>query len=251
MIGHGRRELNLARLEKKRRFINKRLERQRLRINDQFDRQEALISHHLNHKQEEIIAAALVLLDADGLTNLSLRKLADSLDMQAPGLYWHFKNKEILIDYLAEDILKKEFKGLQPRSDDESWQDWLSKTMNRLRSVMLAHKDGARIVAGAHLYPAVTLGNLYELSIRSLHEAGLSLEDSLHIVTTTTTYTFGYVIEEQSSPSIGSFGDQLNALGQEYPTIAKAIKASKQHNPTNNRVPDFNVGLQLIINGAK
>jgi len=251
MRAHGRRDLNFERLEKRRHDINQRIEFERLRLNEQIDRKEALLSRRLNHKQEEIVATALILLDKDGLTSLSLRKLATALDMQAPGLYWHFRNKEMLIDYLAEEILKKDFKDLQPRCDDELWQVWLSATVNRLRKAMLAHKDGARVVAGAHFYPAVSLAKIIETSIASLQAAGLNLVDGRHIIMTAITYTFGFVIEEQSSPSLEAIGDQIDELAQEYPFTAKSIKASRKSNPTHDNTYEFNAGLRLIINGAK
>jgi TetR/AcrR family tetracycline transcriptional repressor len=248
---HGRREVSFERLEKRRQAINERVEYERLRLNEQIDRKEAKLSQRLNHKQAEIVAAALILLDKEGLTSLSLRKLATVLDMQAPGLYWYFKNKEMLIDYLAEEILNKDFKDLQPRLDNEPWQDWLSATMNRLRKAMLAHKDGARVVAGAHLYPAVTLAKIFELAIGSLHEAGLNIVDARHIIMTASTYTFGFVIEEQASPSMELIGGHIDDLAQDYPATAESIRAALQANPTHDNTHEFNAGLKLIINGAK
>ena len=52
-----------------------------------------------------IVQAALRLLDDTGLEDLTLRKLAQALDIQAPTLYWHFKSKDALIDEMATDAL--------------------------------------------------------------------------------------------------------------------------------------------------
>lgn len=115
--------------------------------------------------QQRIVAAALEVLDEVGLQELSLRKLAAKLDFKAPALYWHFKNKETLIDFMAEAILQSAFSDLQPRRQDEAWQDWLIMVCKRLRNVMREHRDGARVIAGAHLYPAVTLLKIFEVSM--------------------------------------------------------------------------------------
>ena len=43
--------------------------------------------------REKVVRTALRLLDKVGLDGLTLRKLAAELRVQAPALYWHFKNK--------------------------------------------------------------------------------------------------------------------------------------------------------------
>jgi AcrR family transcriptional regulator len=48
-----------------------------------------------------VVRAALRLLDEVGLHGLSLRKVASELGVQAPALYWHFKNKQELLDEMA------------------------------------------------------------------------------------------------------------------------------------------------------
>lgn len=240
---------HLKRLEEQRHQANERLEHQRQRVNERFDRAQERLENSMSQHQERIIEAALRLLDKEGLNSLSLRKLASQLDMQAPGLYWHFKNKGTLIDYLAEAILQEAFRDLQPREDSEPWQDWLTATMNRLRKAMLNHTDGARVVAGAHIYPAVTLGKIFEVSAESLQTAGFDLLATRSLMITAVTYTFGYVIEEQSSPSPDDLkGAELADFLENFPATAAAIKAAQKAHKTED--DDFNAGLQLIIKGA-
>jgi TetR/AcrR family tetracycline transcriptional repressor len=228
-------------------MVNEKLEQHKRHINDQFDKRQAELNKHLNYKQEKIILAALRLLDKEGLNSLSLRKLAAMLDMQAPGLYWHFKNKEILIDHLAEEILRSEFEDLQPKAGSETWQEWLTGTMKCLRRAMLAHSDGGRVVAGAHLYPAVSLGKIYETSLVSLEDGGLDPITALHITMTATNYTFGYVIEEQASPNFEKMSDLIQEIREDYPVTAVAIKAvsDAKLSPSDG----FEAGLKLIISG--
>jgi TetR/AcrR family tetracycline transcriptional repressor len=250
MNDESKRRRDLDRLEHRRRLINGRFERQHARINERFDRKQQQLSQQLNHKQEEIITTALQLLDADGLTNLSLRKLAMKLDMQAPGLYWHFKNKGILIEYLAEQILQEAFSRLEVRQADEPWQDWLRMVMNDLRRAMLNHTDGARVVAGARLYPAVTLGKLFELSVSSLRSAGFEILAARRIMMTIITYTFGFVIEEQSAPNSDELEKaQLSGVLKDYPITMEAMDAAQRANLSSE--DEFNAGLQLILQGAQ
>jgi AcrR family transcriptional regulator len=240
---------HLKRLEEQRRRAHERLERQQQRVNERFDRAQERLEKSMSQHQERIVDAALQLLDREGLNSLSLRKLAAQLDMQAPGLYWHFKNKGTLVDYMAEAVLREEFDNLEPRKDDESWQDWLTTTMNRLRHAMLKHTDGARVVAGAHIYPAVTLGKVFEVAAESLQSAGFDLLATRSLMITAITYTFGYVIEEQSSPSPDDLkGVDLDNFLSNFPATAAAIKAAQKAHKTDD--DDYNAGLQLIVAGA-
>jgi TetR/AcrR family tetracycline transcriptional repressor len=202
-----------------------------------------------NEGQQRIIEAALELLKRDGLNNLSLRKLAGTVDMQAPALYWYFKNKEVLIDFMAEAILQKEFIDLQPRQDGETWQDWLMKCMQRLRKSMLAYPDGGRVVAGAHIYPAVTLGKIYESVLESLHSDGIDLQTARRVLMTSITYTFGFVIEEQSAPT----PEEVDMLGLDtymspYPHIVQAMQEA--HDNYKSFDEDYVAGLQYVIKGS-
>jgi TetR/AcrR family tetracycline transcriptional repressor len=55
-------------------------------------------------QQEVIVRAALTLLDEVGLEGLTMRRLATALKIQAPSLYWHFPNKQALLDGMADAI---------------------------------------------------------------------------------------------------------------------------------------------------
>lgn len=57
--------------------------------------------------REIVVEAGLNLLNEVGLEQLTLRRLAKNLKIQAPTLYWHFKSKEELIDAMATLVLTK------------------------------------------------------------------------------------------------------------------------------------------------
>lgn len=200
-------------------------------------------------KQEQIVAAALELLDSSGLSALSLREIAKRLNIRAPALYWYFKNKEDLVDHMAEAILRSEFEHLQPRQTDESWQDWVRDKMVRLRAAMLGHTDGGRVVAGAHMYPAVTLSELFEQTLASLESAGLDLQTAYHIALTVTRYTFGFVIEEQASPTAEEAASvDVLAHMAPFPLMARVMTELGHSGP--ERADDFAVGLDYILKGS-
>ena len=53
---------------------------------------------------EVIVREAIAILNREGLEKLSMRALAGALGVKAPALYWHIKNKQDLIDQIAETM---------------------------------------------------------------------------------------------------------------------------------------------------
>ncbi|MDR3307471.1 MAG: TetR/AcrR family transcriptional regulator C-terminal domain-containing protein [Coriobacteriales bacterium] len=203
----------------------------------------------LSARQLEIINAAIALLSEKGLNDLSLRDIAKKLGVQAPAIYWHFKNKAALIDYMAENILQQEFAQLQPRPEHEPWEGWFIAQGVRLRKAMLAYPDGGRVVAGAHLFPAVTLGRFMENALVSLESAGVNLQAATHILITTTRYTFGYVIEEQADQNAGTLPVGLPRGPHDVEPFPILYKALKSLDAVSNDEA-FVVGLEYIVAGS-
>ena len=54
--------------------------------------------------RRQVAAAGLKLLNEAGLHGLTLRAIAKELDVKAPALYWHFKDKQALLDEMAVPV---------------------------------------------------------------------------------------------------------------------------------------------------
>ena len=52
--------------------------------------------------REEIVDAALAIVDAEGLEALTMRRLGAALGVEAMTLYYHVPNKEALLDLTVE-----------------------------------------------------------------------------------------------------------------------------------------------------
>src|SRR5690242_1053960 len=88
-----------------------------------------------------VAATALALLDEVGLDGLTVRRLATELGVQSPALYWHFRNKQELLDLMAQE-LQTSMPTSPPRSD-ESWPQWTARRARERRQLLLSRRDGA------------------------------------------------------------------------------------------------------------
>lgn len=72
--------------------------------------------------KDAIVAEALLLLEADGLEGLSMRKLAARLGVQAPTLYYHIPDKSVLLNEVVLALFERCFQQMRPCA---TWQDWM------------------------------------------------------------------------------------------------------------------------------
>nr|WP_156003835.1 TetR/AcrR family transcriptional regulator C-terminal domain-containing protein [Streptomonospora sp. PA3] len=91
-----------------------------------------------------IRTAALRLIDRDGLENLSMRRLAQELDVQAASLYSHYRTKEDLLADIANEIMAEvDVSGFE--SGD--WRHGLTVWARSYRAALAAHPNLVPVIA--------------------------------------------------------------------------------------------------------
>ena len=95
--------------------------------------------------REEIVDAALRLLDAEGLDGLSMRRLADELGTGASSLYWHVGSKDGLLDLVFDKVIGEQ---KVPDPEPDRWQEQLKEVAHDMRATILRHRDIVRISIG-------------------------------------------------------------------------------------------------------
>jgi AcrR family transcriptional regulator len=148
-----------------------------------------------------VLASAVEIADAEGLGSLTMRALADRLDVEPMSLYYHVANKAALLDGLAEVVVGEILTAVTaaegtdasatPRDDvggapaELDWRGVLRRRILTARSVLLRHpwapdlltRPGAFGPAVAYYFDGV-LGILvrggfsYDLAHHTLHALG-------------------------------------------------------------------------------
>lgn len=176
--------------------------------------------------RETIIDAAIFILNSYGLADMTMRRVAKQLDVAPGALYWHFKNKQELIDATARRILEPVLIG-----DDRGGVDKLSApaTCAQLRTLMTNHRDGAEVVSAA----------LSDAQLRT--ELEKILQDSLQTPDEVGAFTLlhfvvGAVLAEQTQRQLQELTVTVDSPEQlEDPGFAER----------------FSTGVAIIITGLK
>jgi AcrR family transcriptional regulator len=97
--------------------------------------------------REAIVAAALGLLDRDGLDGFSMRRVAEELDTGAASLYWHVGSRDGLLDLILEEVIGEQVDAI-PEPDPDEWREQLKEVARTMRRTTLGHRDIVRISIG-------------------------------------------------------------------------------------------------------
>ncbi|UJP09870.1 TetR/AcrR family transcriptional regulator C-terminal domain-containing protein [Microbacterium sp. KUDC0406] len=145
--------------------------------------------------RERIIQAALDVLDERGADAVTVRAVAQRLDVKAPALYWHVRGKQELLDEMGTEIHRRVQQSLTLDAA-ESWTGALADYAAALRREYLLHRDGARTFSGTRLTDPEVL-RAQEPWLRRWTAAGTSVADLITSAEIVTAFVVGFVIEEQ------------------------------------------------------
>src|SRR5215469_8572371 len=92
--------------------------------------------------RERLVEAALQLVNEEGLEGLSMRALADKLEVKASSLYWHVRDRRELLELLAESILE----GVSRPRQRKTWRETVLAIAEALGKRVAAQNDANRIL---------------------------------------------------------------------------------------------------------
>ena len=92
--------------------------------------------------RETIAAAALRIVDTEGLDAVTMRTVAHTLGTGPASLYAHVAGKEELLELVIERVIGEADFAVAP--EPERWQEQLKDQMREMRAVFSRHRDLAR-----------------------------------------------------------------------------------------------------------
>ncbi|MFJ8795144.1 TetR/AcrR family transcriptional regulator [Streptomyces sp. NPDC102462] len=197
------------------------------------------------------VQTALDLLDRSGLDALTMRRLADAMDVQAGALYRYFATKQDLLTAMAEHMMD----GVTDAAAETPGGDWseqLATLARAMRTALLARRDGARVFAGTHATGANTLG-FADTVVGVMRAAGFPDDDAARALHTMANFTVGHTLEEQAALQPGDQGTADPGLLADAVTAGTYphLKASLPTLTGTDFTRLFEFGLDLLIEGLR
>ena len=152
--------------------------------------------------KDRIVACALEILDTWGLGDLSMRRIADGLGVQAASIYWHFANKQALLAGVSDAILAD---VRTPSVTGGAVADLMGAWAVDLRRALLAHWDGAELVASTM---STGMGSVMpdDPAQAMLVASGMDEQRATHLARAWTHFVLGHVMQEQTAATMIRLG---------------------------------------------
>lgn len=200
--------------------------------------------------RERVLRAAVRIADKDGIESLSMRKLAQSLGVEAMSLYNHVANKEDLLDGLLEIVVAK----IDLPEIGKDWRMAMRRRAISAHEVLLRHPWAAMLfLSRINVSPAML--RYVDATIGCLHEAGFSYEMADHAWNALDNHTYGFTLQALNFPLDPS--EYREATLSFLPMIPEEkypyLRGLSQQiiDGTHNGLQDFTFGLDLILDGLE
>ena len=145
--------------------------------------------------RQKIIKKAIKFADKNGIEQLSMRKLASGLKVEAMSLYNHVENRADLISAMVNEVF------LSIKWDDSlQWQEAMRDRAIATKKVYDLH-PWMVVVSNSNKNPGPDLLDSHEKVLNCLVLAGFSLRMAAHALSALDAYIAGFVMTEQSLPA--------------------------------------------------
>jgi len=202
--------------------------------------------------KEQVLQAALRLADEEGITSLSMRKLAERLGVKAMSLYHHVANKDEVLDGIVDAVFSEI--ALPTYKDD--WRTAMRQRAISAREALLRHRWAVGLL-DSRLNPGPATLRHHDAVIGRLREAGFSVAAAAHAFSVMDSYIYGFVLQELNLP----FGtsEELEEVAETileqmpadaYPHLTE-LMVEHALKPGYAYASEFEFGLDLILGGLE
>ncbi|HEY4183222.1 MAG TPA: TetR/AcrR family transcriptional regulator C-terminal domain-containing protein [Kofleriaceae bacterium] len=143
---------------------------------------------------DAIRAAALELIDKDGLGAFSTRKLGRVLGCEAMAIYWYYESKEALLDAVIDNLMEG-IAGVVNGSARHDWIAALRRVAHAYRQIAHDHPKAFPLLATRRFASAGSfafLEQLFELA----HRAGVDDRTAARFFRVVSSYCNGFALNE-------------------------------------------------------
>lgn len=190
--------------------------------------------------QARIRAAALALVDAEGLEGLSMRRLATALDVSAASLYFHYATKDELLEAVAADVLA----NVDTSAFLHGWEPGVRAWARSLRAALAAHPRLVPVLSHAPGRRADALQRADDVH-GGLVAAGWPPREATMIGAAAKYLVFGAALGSfaegfAADPEV--YADRYPHLGQAHRLAARAAEVDRE---------SFEFALEQLIAGLR
>ena len=196
--------------------------------------------------RERIVAAALQIVDAEGVAALSLRRLADDLGVTPMSLYWHVADKAELLELVGHAVLAE----IEVPERVGGWKSQLRDIHRAMFASFLRHRNSTEILVGRARFGPGGLA-AFERILAILLDAGFTAEAAFDAYQSLYLFTLGFMTTSNRSPEFIEAQRQgaaymLTLPIEDFPSIRSVTPVIGRR----SLEEQFEIGLDVVIEGV-
>jgi AcrR family transcriptional regulator len=166
--------------------------------------------------RERVLKKAIALADDGGVGELTMRKLAKALGVEAMSLYNHVAHKDDLLDGMIDLV----FGEIDAPAVDGDWKDEIRKRAVSTREALRRHPWAVGEMEGRTNHGASSI-HVHNAVLGCLRTAGFSLEMTVHAYSLLDAYIYGFALQQtdMSSETPEDFAAEAQRQMVEYESV--------------------------------
>ncbi len=207
-----------------------------------------------------MLQAAIDLADEEGIGALTMRRLAETLGVEAMSLYYHVANKEALLDGMVDVIAGEMNEAVGSIDSPEPEDDWKTAMRMRIltaREVLFRHRWAPKVIEErTSIRPQVIL--YFEGALEIMRRGGFSNDLAHHAMHALGSRAFGFTQElfdpDEQAGDENVSDEMLEAMADQLPYLSAMLLEIKHDGPEDtlgwcDDQTEFLFGLDLILDG--
>lgn len=160
--------------------------------------------HGARLSRERIVDAAIALIDTEGVTALTMRRLGATLEVEAMSLYRYVNGREDLLEAVVDTLVGSvEVPSVGRLQPVDGWQAFLQVLAHEVRGLALQHPAAFPLIATRHpaapwLRPPLRSLRIVEAFLEGLHDRGLTDGQAVMAYRTFTSFLLGHLLLESA-----------------------------------------------------
>jgi AcrR family transcriptional regulator len=197
-----------------------------------------------------VLETATALADEGGIGSLSMRKLGQRLGVEAMALYYHFANKDEVLDGMVDLV----FSEIPVPSIGSDWKTAMRARALSVRDALLRHRWAIGMMESRPNPGPASLRH-HDAVIGTLRAAGFDIALAAHAYSLLDSYIYGFALTKMNLPfeSTDEVADvakgMLDPFAEgEYPHLVEFITEHAMQ-PGYDFSDEFEYGLDLVLDG--
>jgi len=200
--------------------------------------------------RERVLDTALRLADQGGLEALSMRKLGQALGVEAMALYYHFANKERVLDGIVDLV----FGEIDVPAIGGDWKAAMRRRAISVRDALARHRWAIGLME-SRTNPGPANLRHHDAVFGCLRAAGFDMAMAAHAYSALDAYIYGFALTKMNLPfeSTTDIAEMAETMLEpfplgEYPNLADFISEHAMK-PGYDFGDEFEYGLDVILDG--